>query len=296
MERTDAVSRLHPGVILLFFVCTIGGTLLLSHPLFRLLSLFGALCCHLLFCRKERGVFLLKTALPVCLLAAVLNPLFNHQGVHILFYFPWGNPCTGESLLYGVLAALLLFTVLVWFRCYTDVMTVARSLFLFSRIAPSLSLLLRLSLRMIPSMRADFARTMEAQTCLFGPPPTKKDALNRAFSAIRVQLHRALENAVQLSNAMKSRGYGLPGRTSYALFRWHRRDSLCLLFLLGCALPVLGASLAGGLSFFVYPSPHGAAVTPLMLLCATVYFALCISPVFWQRLEVLAWKRSSSNM
>ena len=296
MERTDAVSRLHPGVILLFFICAIGGTLLLSHPLFRLLSLVGALCCHRLFCRAERYAFLLKTALPVCLLAAVLNPLFNHQGVHILFYFPWGNPCTGESLLYGVLASLLLFTVLVWFRCYTVVMTAARSLFLFSRAAPSLSLLLRLSLRMIPAMRQDFARTMEAQACLLGPAPTRKDALHRAFSAIRVQLRRALENAVELSDAMKSRGYALPGRTSYALFCWHRRDSLCLLFLLACALPVLGAELGGGLSFSVYPVPHGAAVTPLMLLCAILYFALCMSPVFWNRLEVLAWKRSSSNM
>ena len=184
MKCTDAVSRLHPGVILLFFLCAIGGTLLLSHPLFRVLSLVGALCCHALFCREESGVFLLRTALPVCLLAAVLNPLFNHQGVHILFYFPWGNPCTGESLLYGVLASLLLFTVLVWFRCYTAVMTTDRSLFLFSRAAPSLSLLLRLALRMIPAMRADFTRTMEAQTCLLGPAKTNREALRRAFSTL----------------------------------------------------------------------------------------------------------------
>ena len=296
MHRTDAVSRLHPGVILLFFLCAVGGTLLLSHPLFRLLSLIGALCCHALLCRDARGAFLLRTALPVGLLAAVLNPLFNHQGVHILFYFPWGNPCTGESLLYGVLASLLLFTVLVWFRCYTAVMTTDRSLFLFSRAAPALSLLLRLALRMIPAMRADFARTMEAQTCLLGPAKTKREALRRAFMAFRVQLRRALENAVQLSDAMKSRGYGLPGRTAYALFSWHRRDGLCCLFLLCCALPVLGASLSGGLSFSVYPTPHGAAVTPLLLFCAIVYFSLCISPVLWNRLEVLAWKRSDSAM
>ena len=296
MKCTDAVSRLHPGVILLFFLCAIGGTLLLSHPLFRVLSLVGALCCHALFCREESGVFLLRTALPVCLLAAVLNPLFNHQGVHILFYFPWGNPCTGESLLYGGLSSLLLFTVLVWFRCYTAVMTTDRSLFLFSRAAPSLSLLLRLALRMIPAMRADFTRTMEAQTCLLGPAKTNREALRRAFAAFRVQLRRALENAVKLSDAMKSRGYSLPGRTAYALFLWHRRDGLCLLFLLACSLPVLGASLSGGLSFSVYPSPHGAAPTPLMLLCAILYFALCMSPVFWNRLEVLAWKRSGSRM
>ena len=161
---------------------------------------------------------------------------------------------------------------------------------------PSLSLLLRLALRMIPAMRADFTRTMEAQTCLLGPAKTNREALRRAFAAFRVQLRRALENAVKLSDAMKSRGYSLPGRTAYALFLWHRRDGLCLLFLLACSLPVLGASFSGGLSFSVYPSPHGAARTPLMLLCAILYFALCMSPVFWNRLEVLAWKRSGSRM
>jgi len=296
MHRTDVVSRLHPGVILLFFLCAIGGTLLVAHPLFRLASLIGALCSHALFCREKGGAFLLKTALPVCLLAAVLNPLFNHQGVHILFYFPWGNPCTAESLLYGGFASLLLFTVLVWFRCYTAVMTSERSIFLFSRVAPSLSLLLRLSLRMIPAMRQSFARTMEAQTCLHGAPQTKREALRRAFLAIRTQLRHALENAVQLSDAMKSRGYGLPGRTSYALFCWHRRDSLCCLFLLGCALPALGAASAGRLSFLFYPSLHGADMTPLLLFCALAFFVLCMSPVLWNSLEVLAWKRSDSSM
>ncbi len=295
MERTDAVSRLHPGVILLFFVCAIGGTLLVAHPLFRLAALLAALCCHALFCRRERYAFLLKTALPVCLLAAVLNPLFNHQGVHILFYFPWGNPCTGESLLYGVLASLLLFTVLLWFRCYTAVMTTARSLFLFSRAAPSLTLLLRLSLRLIPALRQAFARTMEAQTCLLGAPQTKRDTLRRAFLAVRTQLRSALDTAVQLSDAMKSRGYGLPGRTSYAQFQWRRRDSLCCLFLLSCALPVLGAALAGDLSFSVYPTPHGAPLTGLPLFCAIAFFVLCISPVIWNRSEVSAWKRSGSS-
>ena len=289
MKQTDALQRLHPGVILLFFVCAVGGTLAIAHPLFRLCALCGALCCHAICCRGQALSFLLKTALPLCLLAAVLNPLFNHQGTHILFYFPWGNPCTGESLLYGAMAALLLFTVLLWFRCYTAVMTSDKSIFLFSRVAPSLSLLLRLSLRMIPAFRRDFARTTQAQTCLLGVPETKREALRRAFLSIKVQLRRALTDAASLSDAMKSRGYGLPGRTSYALFRWHRRDSLCTLFLLACALPILGAGMAGQLSFFYYPSLHGAAFTPMLLFCAVLFFCLCMSPVFWNRWEVRRW-------
>ena len=255
MERTTAMDRLHPGVSLLFFVCAVGGTLLPEHPLFRLCALCGALCCHAILCPGE-GRFLLRTAGPICAFAAVLNPLFNHRGAHILFYFPWGNPCTGESLLFGLSAAALLLVVLLWFRCYTAVMTSEKSLFLFSRIAPSLTLLLRLSLRFVPAFRRSLKRTRDAQTALLGPPKTKREALHRVFSAVQIRLRDALQNAVAVADAMKSRGYGLPGRTCFAIFRFHFRDSVSLLFLLGCALPVLGAWAAGELRFSFFPLPR----------------------------------------
>ena len=43
----------------------------------------------------------LRVALPVLLLAALVNPAFNHAGVTILIYLPSGNPLTLESILYG---------------------------------------------------------------------------------------------------------------------------------------------------------------------------------------------------
>ena len=79
MERTSAMDRLHPGVSLLFFVCAVGGTLLLDHPLFRLISLCGALCCHAVLCPGRALRFVLRGALPLCAFAALLNPLFNHR-------------------------------------------------------------------------------------------------------------------------------------------------------------------------------------------------------------------------
>lgn len=43
--------------------------------------------------------------IPFLLFMAVMNPVFNHQGVTILFYLNNGNPITKESILYGVAAA-----------------------------------------------------------------------------------------------------------------------------------------------------------------------------------------------
>ncbi|MBQ6093016.1 MAG: energy-coupling factor transporter transmembrane protein EcfT [Clostridia bacterium] len=295
MERTTAMDRVHPGVSLLFFVCAVGGTLLPEHPLFRVCALGGALCCHAVLCTGG-GRFLWRTAAPVCAFAAVLNPLFNHRGAHILFYFPWGNPCTGESLLFGLSAAALLLCVLLWFRCYTAVMTSEKSLFLFSRAAPSLTLLLRLSLRFVPAFRRALLRTRDAQTALLGPPRTKKEALRRAFSATRIRLRDALQTAADTADAMKSRGYGLPGRTCFAAFRLRGRDAAALLFLLGCALPVFGLWAAGGLRFSFFPLPSGAPVSPLTAFCAALYTALCLFPVILHRSEVSRWNSCKSTV
>lgn len=294
MERTTAMDRVHPGVSLLFFVCAVGGTLLLEHPAFRLCALCGAVCCHKVCC-PGAGRFLLRTAAPLCALAAVLNPLFNHRGVHILFYFPWGNPCTGESLLFGLSAACLLLSVLLWFRCYTAVMTGEKSLYLFSRTAPALTLLLRLSLRFVPVFRRALERTREAQTALLGPPRTKKEALRRAFFAVQIRLRDALQDAVAVADAMKSRGYGLPGRTGFDVFRFRSRDGVSLLFLSGCALPVLGAYPAGLLRFSFFPAPHGAPPSPLLFLCAPLFLLLCLFPVILHGWEVSRWRSCNST-
>ncbi len=294
MERTTVMDRMHPGVSLLFFVCAVGGTLLLEHPLFRACALCGALCCHAVLC-PGAGRFLWRTATPVCALAAGLNPLFNHRGIHILFYFPWGNPCTAESLLFGLYSAGLLLCILVWFRCYTTVMTSEKSLFLFSRFAPSLTLLLRLSLRFLPAFRLSLNRTRDAQTALLGPPSTKKEALHRAFSAVQIHLKDALQDAVSIADAMKSRGYGLPGRTCFAAFRFHNRDKAALTALLVCALPPLGACGAGLTRFSFFPLPNGAPLSPLTVFCALAFFALCLFPVFLHGREVSRWNYCKST-
>ena len=36
------------------------------------------------------------------LLIVLVNPVFNHEGMTILTYFPWDNPLTLESIVYGI--------------------------------------------------------------------------------------------------------------------------------------------------------------------------------------------------
>ena len=61
--------------------------------------------------------------LPVFLISAAVNPLFNHQGITLILYLKNGNPLTLESILYGLAAGVMLVSVLNWFSCYQVVMT-----------------------------------------------------------------------------------------------------------------------------------------------------------------------------
>ena len=83
--------------------------------------------------------------LPLLLLFAVLNPVFNHEGATILIYIN-DNPITLESIVYGFAAATMFISVIIWFSCYNAVMTSDKFIYLFGRVIPALSLVLSICL------------------------------------------------------------------------------------------------------------------------------------------------------
>ena len=100
--------------------------------------------------------------------AALVNPAFNHEGATILTYLPSGNPLTLESILYGAAAAAMLAAVVTWFSCYTAVMTSDKFVYLFGRIIPALSLVLSMTLRFVPKFQAQLQVVSEPNGVLAG--------------------------------------------------------------------------------------------------------------------------------
>ena len=105
---SDPFSRYHPAVNFLFFALVLVFSMVLMHPVCLLISLLGAVL-YVIQLNGRKGLrFSLKIALPVMLLAALVNPAFNHAGVTVLAYLPGGNPLTLESILYGLAAGCML--------------------------------------------------------------------------------------------------------------------------------------------------------------------------------------------
>ena len=292
MQNRDTFSGYHPGINFLYFGLVFLFTMFLLHPVSLLISLGCALCYAIYLNGRKAVRFSLRFLLPMMLLAAVLNPAFNHEGATILTYLPSGNPLTMESMLYGLTAALMLAAVITWFSCYNAVMTSDKFVYLFGRVIPALSLVLSMTLRFVPKFKAQLQVVCEAQRCI-GRDTSEGSLLQRAKNAITIfsiMVTWALENAIETADSMKSRGYGLPGRTAFSIYRFDERDKTALLWLLFCGVYLLSGWAAGGFSWRYYPTIRGAAVTPFTVSFQIVYLALCLTPVILNRWEGKKWK------
>ena len=216
-----------------------------------------------------------KYTYALLLLAAVLNPVFNHAGATVLRYFPNGNPLTLESIVYGAAAAVLLITLVIWFTCFHAVMTSDKLVCLFGRLIPALSLLLSMTLRFVPRFTEQARKIIAAQRCM-----GRTRSVRGSVTILSILVTWALENAVGTADSMKCRGHGLPGRTSFTLYRFYRRDRLALLWLVCCGAYILAGWLSGALHWQYYPT---LALTVSGPYAGSVFFVqllLCLTPFY----------------
>ncbi|MBR4099117.1 MAG: energy-coupling factor transporter transmembrane protein EcfT [Clostridium sp.] len=293
MTRKNAFSTCHPAVNLLYFVLVLAFSMVLMHPVSLVISLSAALACSVSLnggCAVRRSLWYL---LPMMLMTVVINPAFNHRGATILCYLPTGNPLTLESIFYGAAAASMLAAVVVWFTCYTSVMTSDKFIYLFGRVIPALSLVLSMTLRFVPRFKAQLRVVTEAQRCV-GRDVSSGSILQRTKTAVNilsVLVTWALENAIETADSMKSRGYGLPARTAFSIYSLNRRDKVLLGWLTGCGALLLWGVLRGALSWQYYPTAGGRGGGLLPVLLQLCYLTLCLTPVILNGKEDWKWTR-----
>lgn len=287
--KNDAFSACHPLVNFAYFLSVLLLSMFLTQPVCLALSLLGGAVYH---CRlKGTGAvrFQLRYLLPLLLLTMALNPLFSHEGATILLYLPNGNPLTLESIAYGASAAVLLAAVVSWFACCNEVLTSDKFIYLFGRAAPALSLLLSMTLRFVPHFHRQMKLVAQARAGLASPNKVRFRRIRAAMAAFSATVTWALESAIQTADSMKSRGYGLRGRTAFHNFRFTLRDGLCLALCLGLTGLVLAGKLLGALAFRYYPTVSGDLTAPAALIAQGAFALLCFFPTILNLCEDIKW-------
>ena len=292
MRERDTFAGFHPFINLLFFVAAIGFAMFFTHPVCLGVSLFWATTYSIYINGRKAIRFNLIYMLPMLLMAALLNPAFNHQGGTILSYLPDGNPLTLESILYGIAAAVMLITVISWFSCFNAVMTSDKFVYLFGRVIPALSLILSMALRLVPRFKSQIKVISNAQKCI-GRDASDGGVLKKIKHGVKILsilVTWALENAIETADSMKGRGYGLPGRTAFSIFRFDKRDLFALVYLLSCSAIIIAGAATGAYYFRYFPTVKGDW-TGATFFVFTAYFALAAFPMICNIKEDILWKQ-----
>ena len=297
MKNKDAFSGYHPIINFLYYALVLLLSMCLMHPVYLLISLIGALTYDIYLKGRKAVRFAVMGLLPMAALAALVNPAFNHEGATILTYLPSGNPLTMESMFYGVAAAVMLASVVLWFSSYKEIMSSDKFVYLFGRMIPALSLVLSMALRFIPKFKSQMDVVAEAQSCI-GRDTKTGSVIRRVSNAIKIfsiMVTWSLENAIETADSMRSRGYGLPGRTAFSIYRFDDRDKNVLAWLIFCGAYILSGWLAGGMYFRYYPTVKTAAWTPMTVSFMCIYLELVLAPVILDRKEDRQWKSLQSE-
>ena len=288
----DSFSGCHPIINFIYFALVLAFAMFFMHPVSLLISLCCALVYAIYLNGKKAVRFSLRLVLPMMAMAAIINPAFNHEGATILAYLPSGNPLTLESILYGLASAVMLAGVITWFSCYSAVMTSDKFVYLFGRIIPALSLVLSMTLRFVPKFRAQLHVVSEAQRCVGRDVSGGRtfQRVKNAITILSIMVTWSLENAIETADSMKSRGYGLPGRTAFSIYRFDERDKHAFIWLCFCGFYIFAGWMAGGLSWQYYPIIKGTRTGVFPISFQLVYLALCLTPVILNGMEDRKWK------
>ena len=117
MNTKSEFGRFHPTVQFVYFTSVIFFSMFIREPVFIGISLIFAVLYSIYLGGKRALKAIFAFIMPMFLLIAIINPLFNHAGVTIWFYLPDGNPFTEESLVYGLAAGGMFSTILMWCLC-----------------------------------------------------------------------------------------------------------------------------------------------------------------------------------
>ena len=282
----------HPIVNFVYFVFVIGFSCFLMHPVCLCISLISGFIYSVVLKGKKQVIKNLIYMLPMLLMMALINPAFNHEGVTVIEYLPSGNPLTLESVIYGLCAATMIVSVICHFSCYNEVMTSDKFIYLFGKIIPSMSLIISMTLRFVPKFASQLKVVTNAQRCM-GRDVSNGGVVKRTrngLNILSIMTTWSLENAIETADSMKSRGYGIPGRTAFSIFTFDKRDKKALVCILLLGIYTLVGSLEGEISFSFFPSMKMAETSVFGISVFVAYLLLCVCPVIIELWEVTKWK------
>ena len=285
-------QNLNPAVSFVYLLLAVILSMVLLDPLLLMLGLvfvFG--WCLIEKCALDGSLlWITGTGLFVLL----LNPLLNHRGRTVLFYF-FENPVTLESFLYGFTAAVSIMTVFLIFMVYNRIITPDKFMFLFSKRLPRTSLLIMMCLRFIPALQLQYRELSGVQRVKHpvGRKRRRRETLQEAFRLLTLLFSGAVCGAIETAQSMCARGYGVYARrTAWREQRLTAADLLASVYILCAFLGTIGLWYGFDLKQDFFQTGWQPLGQPAIYIAAGFFYAF---PILTEGVERLKWSFSNWN-
>lgn len=214
----------------------------------------------------------LKVGVVIALISIVFNALTAHVGDRVLWRLPsgWpivGGPITLNAIIYGLLTATVLLTLLIVAAVLDGALDRAQALRLVPPAFSTATTSLALALTALPIAVRAVREVREAQQArgISGPPAL------RLRSNLVPLLHRGLEHAFAVAETLECRGYGAGVISPWA--RW------------------LMLAVVGGLCTLVLGMVTGDGWLAALGLVSTILALFLLSCSAWPGVRRLRWSR-----
>ena len=278
--KTRAFDGLHPTFAALYFLAVVVLAMSLIHPVTLAMAAVAGVAYN---ARLRGGSATLRSLLwqiPLLLVVAVLNPVFSMSGSTELFRIGT-HAFYLESFAYGACMGLLLVATFQWLSSAAAVLTSDKIMTLLGPAAPTVGLLLTMTMRLVPQFVRRGASVSDARTACTAAPEGKTE-IARRVDQVTVLMGWGMEDSLETSDSMRARGWGAAEkRTSYARDDFRAFDAAACLLLAALVVLCIVCHVVIGAAFSFYPV-MGTWTTPV------VYAPFAVLLVIPWVLEVVA--------
>ena len=247
-------SKLHPLSNIVFFIFMIIFSMFTMNPILVGIMLLESYVYFIYLNGFRSSKKLLFLVIPILIFSCIIIPFFSHNGVTPLFYIN-DMPFTLETVIFGLVTGGVLMSVIMWLQTATNIIDNEKFLYLTGRLFPTLALIVSMSFRMIPLFIRRYREIGEAQYGI-GRNPKDMKAINRfkfTIKKVSILISWSLENSMNTTMSMESRGYGVRRRSSFHLYQFKKKDAIFMIVIFALLIFPFITLVTNGFKVYFFP-------------------------------------------
>ena len=285
----------HPAINFIYFVSVIAAGIIFKQPVFLAIAFISAF----IYSVKRNGwrslIFNLAL-IPCIILFGMYYSGYHHFGATVLRYNFIENRLTLESLVYGLTLGVIVAVFFMWMSVVNSVFTTDKVVYLFGKVSPKLSLFFSIALRMVPRFKVQAKKISTARTAI-GKGINQGNIFRRFLNAIKILsmvITWFLESLSTISDSMRSRGYGLKGRSAFSIYRFDNRDRGFVIGIFSCITVLMMGVMLNQTTIFFDPRISMTPITPMSFVFYFGYLCLCTMPMVLEIIGEIRFKNMRS--